>query len=203
MKFTHKLYTKYCILFTAAIFLTFFLYGARLSLASSFTGDHCVSWETQVTSFLFLDSNVRGESCEVSVEIEENEEGAYVIRAEVPIKSFESGDRGRNNEVFEYLKGKWQPNILIESIAVSKRDLKLAILGRQKFLVSMITVANKTFPLELSITNKLEGMVQTSFTALGLDPPQKLWGVIASSKNSLLLKFKFSLKKIENLDLLK
>jgi hypothetical protein len=167
--------------------------------AIEFKGDHCVAWKTQKIQFMFIDDQPVGKSCEVSVEVVATEDKNYLIRVEVPIMSFNSGEKSRDEDVFDILRGRYQPNILVETTAMSKQDLVKAIKGKQKKVIGIIQIGNKSFPVEIKMVGPLKGVISAKFSDFDIEPPKVLGGIIASVEDKLELHFKFNLKKIENL----
>lgn len=163
-----------------------------------FPSDHCVAWKTLKTQFMFKRVEAVGVSCEISAEIVSIKNGVYVARVEVPIKSFDSGNPSRDEDVFEILKGSFQPNIVVETIEMSRKDLESVFAGNQSKVIGIIQVASKSYPVEIQLTGALKGVIITKFSDFEIAPPSVLGGLIAKVDDSLELHFRLNRKKVDN-----
>ncbi|MFK7871668.1 MAG: hypothetical protein AB8C84_00660 [Oligoflexales bacterium] len=162
-------------------------------------GDHCVSWKTQKTMFLFRALEPAGKNCSITTTVTTKKD-TIVLTGIFPIKNFDSGEEDRDVAVFDLLGGKNQEDLIFISAPI-KRD---HFLKQETSKISgTLQINNKQFDVIFDVTlSKKEtnyifnGTLQTTFTNLGLEPPSVAGGLIANVKDTLELSFQFQSSKI-------
>ncbi|NCS93900.1 MAG: YceI family protein [Leptospira sp.] len=164
-------------------------------------GDHCVAWKTSKKMFLLSNSTPIGMNCKASAEAKKV--GAdYKLYVTVPVAKFDSGEETRDEEVVLILGGDKQPNIIIESEALSIKKIT-SLEKKDATLQGSILINGKKFGIPIKVKSTInngkltyQGFLKTSFTALGLEPPSVAGGVVAKVYDELELHFQFQEAKI-------
>ena len=178
------------------------IYGKDLLLKFSKT---CVAWQARETIALFWDKEPRGVNCQITDTFyKENEE--YGILVEIPISHFRSDSEYRDESVKDILGISKQPNISFLSERKKIEDWK-GLLEKDEFLLSgLLFINQKSHPLMLKVNkvsfegiDYLQGVVETSFSYLGVERPSNLWGLALDVNENLSLAFQYRLKKKEEI----
>ncbi|MDD9950229.1 MAG: YceI family protein [Zetaproteobacteria bacterium] len=166
------------------------------------TNEHCAAWKTRKTMFLFKQLEPVGINCNIQTKMLQTEKGLQ-LQASFPIKSFNSGEPDRDAAVFDILQGKLQEDLTYLSRPLTVESLqgsegKLDIQGT-------LTLGGKTYPLTFTTHYQkkdtqisFHGLAKTSYTALGIEPPKVLGGLVANVHDTLELHFLFQSNKIQD-----
>jgi hypothetical protein len=175
--------------------------SADISYPVDYPKDHCVAWKTKKTMFLFKKLEPVGISCDVKTEILKNEQGEPFLNVSVPIKSFDSGETKRDNEVIKILKADKQSDLIFkttEALKVYNSDKEF-----EGVVKGEIIIGGDSFPLTFKVSKikddgqfYYKGLAVLKYTDLKIDPPSVAGGAVAKVKNYLELHFKFTNKKI-------
>lgn len=156
--------------------------------------EHCVAWKTRKKMFLFDSTEPVGISCRFESRLRLNADGTGVAELNIPIKSFDSKDKGRDDTVFEILKGDQQPNLILRTMPMQRPELE-SIWSRSKGTLDVqIEIGHKTSKLQFQYETYLRGsvrilhgVVKTTFTQLGMQPPSAGGGLVAKVDDVLEL----------------
>lgn len=166
---------------------------------------HCVAWKTNKTLALVKRATAVGTSCQVTLKAikKGNKLGAEM---QVPIASFDSKEKQRDQEVLKILEAAKQPNIIFKTALLTEADWK-KMLGKGSGPVQgVLYVGKRSYPMRfLASVNQVgkdvvvSGKVVTKFTDLGIQPPVVgPGGSIAKVDDYLELHFSFNSKQLQN-----
>jgi len=166
-----------------------------------FFKDNCVAWKTKKKMFLVKRLEPVGMSCEAKASVEKGDKP--YLKVEVPISSFDSGERKRDKEVLKILQAGKQKNLIFKSVEAlkiynSKKSLNMSVSG---FLV----IAGEEFVVNFNVSklkkdNKIyyTGKSILKYTDLKIKPPSVAGGAVAKVKDYLELHFRFSEESVIN-----
>lgn len=152
--------------------------------------EHCLAYRTVNRMFLFFDSPVVGKSCDFKSELKQSEDGSRVmIIVSVPVKSFDSKNEERDQELLEILKTDEFPDVhfttgwleaasLREALEKGSLELegKLRIAGQDNRIILPLGIQRQTGGIVIT------GNLITSLTKFNIDIPSVgPGGVIAST----------------------
>jgi hypothetical protein len=164
--------------------------------------EHCVAWKTSKRMFLVSNSSPIGKNCGIETEALKIKSD-FQLKGIVPVGKFDSGEPSRDSEVVIMLGGEAHPNIIIESEPLSASKLN-QILKEEQMVKGFLTIKGNKNPISIKIkaTQKDKeityfGTMNTSFTALGVEPPSVGGGVVAKVRDELDLLFQFQKSKIK------
>ncbi|QDG53502.1 YceI family protein [Persicimonas caeni] len=162
----------------------------------------CAGYAVEKRAFMVSRQRVEGESCSVSTRIEEVGK-TLVLEASFQPTSLDSGDRRRDEHVAGVLSSKRHKDIRFTSQklaanefaqwASSKHPKPLNVPGK-------LSVGGRTVPITFSVIRNsrgLAGVVYTSFSKLGLEPPNAGGGVVAKVYDPLTIAFRVRLDKVD------
>lgn len=160
---------------------------------SSFAaGKNCVAWQASKRMFLIDSQYPVGKTCQVEIKFQKNGD-QRVVEVTVPISSFDSGEKERDQEVakllladqFPYIKIVTQP-FSSQEIEVFKSGSLVELPGRLEFAGRSI---EKTFQVRKADNpnGAAHVVVQTTFTELGLQAPKVAGGLVAKVRDELKL----------------
>ena len=168
-------------------------------------GDHCLSYQTEETILLFVDSVVVGKTCEISAHVaREGENTRFVVS--FPIRSLDSGVGMRDEDVTEILSVESNPDIRFVSDFLTGEQVSAALTQGSTKLAGMLEVAGKSnkvlVPLKLSEqsgTWLVTGKLVTSLTEFGLELPAVLGRVVAYTRDYLELLVHLRFDRVQGL----
>ena len=194
------------ILLSAVLFVYFLGLSKHLEAEEIFQqGDHCLAYQTEETILLVFDLVVVGKTCEISARVKrEGENTRFVVS--FPIRSLDSGIGMRDEDVSEILSVESQPDIRFVSDFLTWQQIRLALTQGTTKLAGVLEVAGKShkvlFPLILSKQSGkwlVTGKLVTSFTDLGLELQDVLWGVVADYPDYLELLVHLRFEQVQGL----
>ena len=194
------------ILLSAALFVYFLGLSKHLEAEEIFQqGDHCLAYQTEETILLVFDLVVVGKTCEISARVKrEGENTSFVVS--FPIRSLDSGIGMRDEDVSEILSVESQPDIHFVSDFLTWQQIRSALTQGTTKLAGVLEVAGKShkvlFPLKLSKQSGkwlVTGKLVTSFTDLGLELQDVLWGVVADYPDYLELLVHLRFEQVQGL----
>ena len=194
------------ILLSAVLFVYFLGLSKHLEAEEIFQqGDHCLAYQTEETILLVFDLVVVGKTCEISARVKrEGENTRFVVS--FPIRSLDSGIGMRDEDVSEILSVESQPDIRFVSDFLTWQQIRSALTQGTTKLAGVLEVAGKShkvlFPLKLSKQSGkwlVTGKLVTSFTDLGLELQDVLWGVVADYPDYLELLVHLRFEQVQGL----
>ena len=194
------------ILLSAVLFVYFLGLSKHLEAEEIFQqGDHCLAYQTEETILLVFDLVVVGKTCEISARVKrEGEHTRFVVS--FPIRSLDSGIGMRDEDVSEILSVESQPDIRFVSDFLTWQQIRSALTQGTTKLAGVLEVAGKShkvlFPLILSKQSGkwlVTGKLVTSFTDLGLELQDVLWGVVADYPDYLELLVHLRFEQVQGL----
>ena len=194
------------ILLSAVLFVYFLGLSKQLEAEEIFQqGDHCLAYQTEETILLVFDLVVVGKTCEISARVKrEGENTRFVVS--FPIRSLDSGIGMRDEDVSEILSVESQPDIRFVSDFLTWQQIRSALTQGTTKLAGVLEVAGKfhkvLFPLILSKQSGkwlVTGKLVTSFTDLGLELQDVLWGVVADYPDYLELLVHLRFEQVQGL----
>ena len=193
-------------LLSAVLFVYFLGLSKHLEAEEIFQqGDHCLAYQTEETILLVFDLVVVGKTCEISARVKrEGENTRFVVS--FPIRSLDSGIGMRDEDVIEILSVESQPEIRFVSDFLTWQQIRSALTQGTTKLAGVLEVAGKShkvlFPLILSKQSGkwlVTGKLVTSFTDLGLELQDVLWGVVADYPDYLELLVHLRFEQVQGL----
>lgn len=159
-------------------------------------GAHCVAYKAEKVVLFVSKSDVVGKNCDVSAQVLPEVGGLYHIEVNIPVRSFNSGDSDRDQDVMKLLKADERPEITYRTKALTAEQWK-ALFAKTEFdLEGELSIGGKTFPLKVQSTYlpkgdaaEVDGIARVKFKDFGIDPPKVLGGVAARAKPDLELHF--------------
>ena len=194
------------ILLSAVLFVYFLGLSKHLEAEEIFQqGDHCLAYQTEETILLVFDLVVVGKTCEISARVKrEGENTRFVVS--FPIRSLDPGIGMRDEDVSEILSVESQPDIRFVSDFLTWQQIRSALTQGTTKLAGVLEVAGKShkvlFPLILSKQSGkwlVTGKLVTSFTDLGLELQDVLWGVVADYPDYLELLVHLRFEQVQGL----
>ena len=194
------------ILLSAVFFVYFLGLSKHLEAEEIFQqGDHCLAYQTEETILLVFDLVVVGKTCEISARVKrEGENTRFVVS--FPIRSLDSGIGMRDEDVNDILSVESQPDIRFVSDFLTWQQIRSALTQGTTKLAGVLEVAGKShkvlFPLILSRQSGkwlVTGKLVTSFTDLGLEWQDVLWGVVADYPDYLELLVHLRFEQVQGL----
>ena len=171
------------------------------------SGSHCVAWRTSKTLALVSQQEVVGTSCQVGVTAQKNADGKFSATVSIPIASFNSQEQDRDKGVLKILKASVQPNLLFSSQALSKSQWEGMLSQGHGVVRGNLSIGGRAFPISAPVKvrksgNRIElsGIIRTTFSALGITPPEVgPGGAIAKVPDYLELHFNLTSDKVQNI----
>ena len=188
-------------LFTLSLLLVSLSISASKPTTIFLDNDHCVAWKARKVMALVKTVEPVGKNCNITTEIRKDESGDFFFYGEFPIKSFDSKEPDRDEEVRNILLADKNPNITFKSDSFKKEDWKKLLEKTDFTLSGTLKVAGRAraFDIPLSFSaKKIKGVLKTKYTAFRLTPPSVGGGLIAKAKDYLELHFQFQVEKIRN-----
>ena len=194
------------ILLSAVLFVYFLGLSKHLEAEEIFQqGDPCLAYQTEETILLVFDLVVVGKTCEISARVKrEGENTRFVVS--FPIRSLDSGIGMRDEDVNDILSVESQPDIRFVSDFLTWQQIRSALTQGTTKLAGVLEVAGKShkvlFPLILSKQSGkwlVTGKLVTSFTDLGLELQDVLWGVVADYPDYLELLVHLRFEQVQGL----
>ena len=194
------------ILLSAVLFVYFLGLSKHLEAEEIFQqGDHCLAYQTEETILLVFDLVVVGKTCEISARVKrEGENTRFVVS--FPIRSLDSGIGMRDEDVNDILSVESQADIRFVSDFLTWQQIRSALTQGTTKLAGVLEVAGKShkvlFPLILSKQSGkwlVTGKLVTSFTDLGLELQDVLWGVVADYPDYLELLVHLRFEQVQGL----
>lgn len=169
-------------------------------------GKQCVAWRTSKTLALISQHEVVGVSCQVAVVAQKTAEGKFQATVSVPVASFNSQERERDQEVQKILKASIQPQLLFTTQALALKQWEAMLAQGQGTVRGNLAVAGRSFPLTAPVKIRktgarveVYGTIRTRFTALGVQPPEVgPGGAIAKVPDYLELHFNLVSDQVQN-----
>ncbi len=172
--------------------------------------NHCVAWKTKKRMFLVSSVEPIGISCSPEVDLRLGDHNRLQLWVEVETKSFKSGEQERDQEVVKILGEK----IVLRTDDIDQ-DVWRSFYKKPKGQLEMILeIKERKHPIKADYQIKfpekagvgkpivVSGQVKTKFSTLDIEPPSVGGGLVASVKDHLVLYYRFSMEKIEGVDVL-
>jgi len=156
------------------------------------TSPVCVAWEADKLFMLVSNENPVGINCSGVFLLEKTDEGTVGV-LDVPVLGFDSGEKSRDEEVAEILGADGAKSISFKTKPYTRSDWRINVMDAKGRVDGVLTIAGKETPVTLSFVAEgdyLLGRLETSFTALRLEPPSVGWGSIALVRDPLVLHFR-------------
>lgn len=160
-------------------------------------GSHCVAYRARKTMFLVSSGEVIGRNCDISAQVLPEVGGLYHIEVNIPVKSFQSGDADRDEDVMKTLKASDRAELVFKSKPMTAEEWR-KLFAKEKFQIAgELSIGKKTYPIKLDSHYlqtedsgaEVEGMAKVSFKDFDIDPPRVAGGLIAKTKQDLELHF--------------
>lgn len=159
-------------------------------------GSHCVAYKAEKVMFLFKKDAVVGKNCDISAQVLPEVGGLYHIEVNIPVRSFNSGDPGRDKDVTKILKGEERPEITFRSQGFS-RDGWRELFAKERFMLDgHLLIGSKSFPLKMDAhysekadNAEVNGTIRLKFKDLDIKPPSVGAGLVTKAKPELELHF--------------
>ena len=180
---------------TCIIFLYFLWMGSHnLNAEVIFQkNDHCLAYQTEETIFLLINSIVVGKTCEISIQVEREARNTRFV-VSFPIRSLDSGLEIRDDDVTDMLTFESNNDIRFVSDFLTEEQISAALTLGKANLWGMLEIRGKffkvMFPLKISENSGkwlVTGNLVSSITKFGLEIPSVLGGVIADTRDHLVL----------------
>ncbi|MBX9766494.1 MAG: YceI family protein [Bdellovibrionales bacterium] len=186
-----------------------FVFTFGMMLHKSFAGfqaeqTHCVQYHAWKTLFLFKKEEIFGTNCAIQSEIQKTEAGP-VLKLEIPIEQFQSGNSSRDEDVKSILKYAEHPVMRFESEILNLPELKASVnSGSAVDIPGKLRIGGVQFPVGFQVRLSrqdgrilLRGTMTTTFTHFKIPPPQVLGGVVSSAEDRLELHVALSSEKLQ------
>jgi hypothetical protein len=180
-------------------------HAAPLMLES---GSHCVAYRAQKTTLMILKgSDVIGKNCDIAAQVLPEVGGLFHIEVVIPIRSFQSGDKGLDEDMIKALKADVQPDLTFRSRSLTA-DKWRALFAQKEFeVVGDLQIGKKSYPLKLNshylqtVDNaEVDGIAKVKFQDYEIAPPQVVGGLVAKTNPELELHFHLSANRILGAD---
>lgn len=158
----------------------------------------CVAWRTRKRMFLVSSARPVGVNCDITSRRVETPQGKQ-IEVRAPIHKFSSGEPDRDKEVLDILKAGVQPDLLVRTAPLTSDPFDT----ESGTLAGELSIGGKTYPIEIPYRVEkagqvdLVGVVKTTFTAFGIDPPVVGGGMVAKVYDELELHYRLIRDSIE------
>jgi hypothetical protein len=167
-------------------------------------GQNCVAYRVKKTSLVFFTgSPIIGKNCDISAQLLPAVGGGMQVEVSVPVASFDSGDKARDDDVKKILNEAEQSNILFHSEVMSEKEWRALLQKDILTLRGELLIGGKPYKVDLPLEFKkasrgleADGLVKLSFGQLGMEPPKVGGGVIAKADSELELHFHLQTEKI-------
>jgi polyisoprenoid-binding protein YceI len=154
---------------------------------------------------------VIGKSCDVTAEMNWEESGEKAqVEVSVPVKTLDSGNPLRDGDIPEILKADLTPNIRFVSEWLEKSAWDKMMEGQLPEVSGNLEVAGGIFPVKFALSFSkqagfllVEGQLKTTFSALNVDVPLVVGGLIADPQDELELQLHLRLDKIAGAEKIK
>lgn len=172
------------------------------------SGTHCVAYKTRKTVALVSSEDVIGRNCSPVASL--RQEGSNLaVDVLVPVRWFNSGKGDRDQEVAKILKAQTYPTLGFRSQALPKAQWQKMAKAGQGTVSGNLTVAGRTVSVQASARAhkvggqnwEVSGVVRTTFSRMGLEPPKVAGGVVAYAQDELELHFQLQSAKIQQSNL--
>lgn len=164
----------------------------------------CVAWKTNKRMFLVSHQSAVGRSCQAILSRAPEGPNLVRIQLEVPIRSFNSGEKERDDEVFKILSGSVQPTLRLETDPISPTELERASAGKTGSIRAKLTLGGKPYMITLPFQvlgngneARVVGQIDTTFKAFDIEPPTVAMGIVAKVDNLLELHFSLPLRMLK------
>jgi polyisoprenoid-binding protein YceI len=146
--------------------------------------------------FLVSSGEVIGKNCDVSAQILPDVGGIYRIEVNIPIRSFQSGDTSRDEDVAKTLHADQRPELTFRSSGMSAEAWQ-ALFAKNDFdIQGELQIGDKTFPLKLKSRYiehddqaEVDGIANVRFEDFAISPPKVIGGLVAKTKPEFELHF--------------
>lgn len=159
---------------------------------------HCVAWKARKTMFLVKEVEPVGVNCGIAVSVGSGPDGKAWIQVRIPIKGFDSGSSGRDEEVAKILKSEKQSDLLFKSETMNPADWRLFLAKPQGSLKGTLSIGGEDSPVEFKTVHsrtpgklQVEGSFVGTYGAFKMVPPVVGGGAIAKAADYLELHFRF------------
>ena len=162
--------------------------------------------------FFLNDLEPTGINCNIKTTLVKNGE-TIRLNGLFPIKSFDSDDSTRDEDVFSILKGETQPTLIFKSSPLVKSLIEqvLAKISGHFVLNGELKIARRWYPVKFNIKHQkksdqiivFDGVAKSKFSELGLEAPSVLAGIVADVEDDLEFHFRFRSDHIMDFALIK
>jgi polyisoprenoid-binding protein YceI len=159
-------------------------------------GSHCVAYKAQKTMYMVSSGEVVGKNCDISAQVLPEVGGLYHIEVNVPIRSFQSGDTDRDEDVAKSLKAQDRPEITFRSKAMTVDQWRELFAKNEFQLQGELQIGAKSFPIKLASrylrkadAAEVDGIAKVNFADFEITPPKVFGGLIAKTKPDFELHF--------------
>lgn len=179
-----------------SFFLISSLWASAASLSLLDAGSHCVAYKASKTTMLVSSSEVIGKNCDISAQVLPEVGGLYHIEVIVPIRSFQSGDNGRDEDVAKTLHVSEKSELTFHSKAMTSEQWR-AMFSKPAFDIDgELQIGEKTFPVKLASkyihteeNDEVDGVASVHFSDFNISPPKVGAGLIVKTKPDFELHF--------------
>lgn len=170
-------------------------------------GSHCVAYRAKKTMFLVSSNYVVGKNCDVAAQVLPEVGGLYHIEVNIPLRSFQSGDTTRDEDVAKTLKVDVRPELTFKSQALKAEQWRELFKKPEFEIAGTLTIGNKSFPLKVAShyvdkaeNAEVDGIAKVQFQDFEISPPTAGAGIIAKAKSELELHFHLLASRILGAD---
>lgn len=159
-------------------------------------GSHCVAYkaERDVLLGLFSGRSVIGKNCDVAAQVLPEVGGLYHIEVNIPVRSFNSDDPDRDQDVQKLLKMEERQELTFRTKALTA-DAWRDLFAKGDFdLEGELSIGKKSFPLTIRShylakddAAEVDGVAKVRFKDFDIEPPRVVGGVVVKAKPDLEL----------------
>ncbi len=170
-------------------------------------GESCVAWQAQKRMYMIRKVNPVGMNCKLQIEMNSVDKKTYRFLLKAAIKDFNSGEAERDEAVFNLLKGKKQPRILITTEPMDSQAWHNFLNNPKQDMQVKLSVAEQTTLIHAHVFVDssaegyvIRGQVPISLKSLGLTAPEVGYGVITKVSDNMELHFQIQSNQIKDID---
>ena len=160
-------------------------------------GEHCVAYRTKKNFLIFVKTvEVVGRNCEISTQILPLVGGKYQVEVTIPADGFKSGEAERDRDVAKLLNANGQSTLTFRTEALSKEDWEKLFAKGEFEIPGELQIGDKSHALKVGVKVarttdgvEVDGVVNSHFHDMGLEPPKLAFGLMAKVKEDLELHF--------------
>jgi polyisoprenoid-binding protein YceI len=162
-------------------------------------GEGCAAYEATKRVAFVRTVEVVGRSCDLTARLAWDGQDHVEVEATLPIESIDSGESRRDRYMTEVMDAERHPFLVFRAGPIPGAEAQRLLAGDTVSLEGALEVAGRVHPIRFLLSMGegpegplLEGVAETRFTELGLEPPRVgLRGVIADAEDELILRATF------------